>query len=226
MKNFRFTEHIFFLFGYLMTSVIFTLLDTSSLSLWLGFNVILAGIPYLTIMWVHKRFINQEGTLDIWNILLLIVFVLFLPNTFYIITDFIHISTLEFYQELTYGTTSYFEAIEPYILVTHILFSALIGIYYGSKSLLRLHEILKQIMKSKSLNTTIFIVILLSSIGIYIGRFLRLFSWDILNPFNVFDLFFNDLSVFSMWFIILFIIIQYACYFIFMLLFEEKRDTH
>jgi len=222
MKDFRFVDHILFLVGYFMVSIIFTLLDTSFLSIWLGINVVLAGIPFLLIMFITKRFIEKDYTLEWVNVVLLLLFIFFLPNAFYVITDFIHLSSLEFYVDVEYGTRVYSEVIEHYVLLTHILFSALIGIYYAARSLMRVELILKELLHKRRVHTIMFILMILSSIGIYIGRFLRLFSWDILNPFNVVQMFFDDITVFTLWFVLLFTIIQYALFFIFKLLLPEE----
>lgn len=222
MKDYKLTDHLLFVVGYFILSVVFTLLDTSMLSIWLGINVILAAIPYLLITYIQKRQDEKEVQIDYINILLFVVFVFFLPNAFYVITDFIHISGLEFYNDIEYGVRIYEEVIEQYVLLVHILFSALIGIYYGAKSLLKVEQVLKNHLSSKGLNIMIFILIFLSSIGIYIGRFLRLFSWDILNPFNVLELFFNEFNIFGLWFIILFTVIQYVFFFIFKLMLPEE----
>jgi uncharacterized membrane protein len=222
LKDYKLTDHLLFVVGYFILSVVFTLLDTSMLSIWLGINVILAAIPYLLITYIQKRQDEKEVQIDYINILLFVVFVFFLPNAFYVITDFIHISGLEFYNDIEYGVRIYEEVIEQYVLLVHILFSALIGIYYGAKSLLKVEQVLKNHLSSKGLNIMIFILIFLSSIGIYIGRFLRLFSWDILNPFNVLELFFNEFNIFGLWFIILFTVIQYVFFFIFKLMLPEE----
>lgn len=213
MKNYNLTELSLFILGYMILSTTLTFFTGSLLSIWMGINVALAIVPMILITLAYKRLEKNEFAIDVISVLLIIVFIFFLPNTFYIITDFIHLDSGDFYVEniAYFSETTYREAIEPYALLIHILFSALIGIYMGVKSLMRFEDIFKQLkFEKKELRTVMNIVILLSAVGIYIGRFLRLFSWEMLNPIRVITMFTDSLSMFTLWFVLLFILVQWG----------------
>ncbi len=184
------------------------------LSVMLGFNIFLAYIP-LFLMWFLRYLLDKsEGSIKYYHILLFIVFILFFPNTFYVITDAIHISSSMFYTyEQLYAPTVYLENIEAYVMLIHIVLTILFGIYAGVESLHQLKKILHKfhyhIYVQKSI---VLIIIILSSIGIYIGRFMRFFSWDILNPIQIIVSLYERFNGFMIGFILLFTGVQILLY--------------
>lgn len=192
---------------------VFMFLTWNGLSVWMGINVGFAMIPWITILYLYNRFIENNFSFDWISIVGLLFFIFFYPNSFYILTDFIHVDTSEFYLSSLYEGTSYLRIIDPYIMLSHIIVSAIIGAYAGIQSLLYLEEMIFLKYKSKRLNTYVFVaVLLLSSIGIYISRFLRFFSWDVLRPLELFKDFFGSLDLFAFAFIILFTVLELLIY--------------
>lgn len=201
--------------------LIITPITRHFLSFMLGFNVFLAYIP-MFISWVIVKLQNDVDykTLRIESVILFIVFVLFLPNTFYIITDLIHIDNSDFYQNIItetysfFNTKEYLKDIVPYIIILQIAFSMILGIYAGVYSLYKIEEVMvKQEIKKIVRSIIIVTVLFLSSIGIYIGRFLRFFSWEIFNPIKIIKELYLDFSLFTFYFIILFTIAQVILYY-------------
>jgi uncharacterized membrane protein len=94
-----------------------------------------------------------------------ILWLVFLPNTFYIITDLIHIRT-------TPGDFAWFD------LVMLISF-AFTGIVLGFTGLRLIHERFIRLYGQIGAQWLISAIIVLASFGVYIGRFLRLNSWDV-----------------------------------------------
>lgn len=214
MKTYKTTSLIVFTFLYGVFSFAMLFITFDGLSLWMGINVAFAVIPLIVITFLKERIEKGNISLDWIMIVGLITFVFFYPNAFYILTDFIHLDRADFYQSELYIGTTYFDNIKAYIMLMHIFFSALIGTYAGIISLLHLEDVLAMMkIKLQYSRVVILVMIVLSSIGIYIGRFLRLFSWDILNPFNVIKMFFNSLNWFAFEFIILFSVVQVIMYF-------------
>jgi len=98
-----------------------------------------------------------------------LVWVLFLPNTFYMITDFIHIRELA----------------EADLLNGIFMFSCFIftGVLLGIISLYIIHRQLLKRLSVRASRTIVAAVLLLCSFAMYIGRVLRWNSWDIVaNP--------------------------------------------
>jgi len=151
---------------------IFRLLYTDSkLFLFLNWNLFLAFVPWaLTSMAVLKPKIQQ---FKIIIIVVLFVWILFFPNSPYILTDLFHLraeSTMPIWFDL--------------IL---ILSFAWTGLLFGFLSLWDIERILKRSF-SQTMVTFISVGLLfLGSFGVYIGRYLRWNSWNIISePFGLF----------------------------------------
>ncbi|GAP00567.1 DUF1361 domain-containing protein [Fructobacillus ficulneus] len=97
------------------------------------------------------------------------LWLLFFPNTMYMITDFIHL------QYISDGLDVRFQYFNYSVLATGIF----IGVFLGALSLdiIMYHYLPKQ--KDAAILITLAVVSLVSSFGIYLGRFLRLNSWDV-----------------------------------------------
>lgn len=222
MKEYKFAESFAFMIGYFLLSIIIMMLSGAVLSVWLGFNVALAVIPFILIMFLSKRMEQKSYAFDTISVLVLVGFILFLPNTFYVITDMIHINSEDFYRN-TSGVIEYKDQIESYFLLFHIFVSAVIGVYLGIKSLILFDQIIANKTEDKKLKGMIFgSLLIVSSFGIYIGRFLRLFSWDVLNPVKLFNEIVSSFDLFMFTFVITFSIVQYLLYYGYKLVFEKE----
>lgn len=200
---------------YVPLSFIITFFTHTFLSLMLGWNVILAFIP-VGVAFLFKIKINEEDSLlnRLTLITLFMIWLFFFPNSFYLITDFIHLGGEEFYySDVLYSPIVYTENIIGYLILIHIFLGAFVSIFMACYSLKIINDVL--FMKSGKVLATLYmmIIFMLSSIGIYIGRFLRLQSWDIINPFYVIKSFIDSLDVFTIQFIFLFIVIQILLYY-------------
>ena len=138
--------------------------------LFLLWNLFLATIPYSLSTIIKTDFRLRRSNLK--NLGIIIIWLLFIPNTFYLITDFVHLNPSNLYR---------------YIFDFALLSSFTIaGFYFG---ILSINTIYKQIQFFYS-NTIskIFLISIsyLCAFGIYIGRVLRFNSWDIIcNPFSL-----------------------------------------
>lgn len=99
------------------------------------------------------------------------IWLLFYPNAPYMLTDFIHVNAQ--------STTVIYDAL--------IIFSiSILSLFYGFYSMKIIHLIWYSRYNRKVANAVILFSILLSSFGIYLGRILRLNSWDLFTrPFKV-----------------------------------------
>jgi len=163
----------------ILTILRVVLFDKYSL-IFLLWNILLAIIPFFIssiILYFHK---NKK--LKKWIFIILgIVWLLFLPNAPYIVTDLIHIGVVR-------AVPVIYDAILLFI-------SALIGLLFGMYSVSQIEEVLLSKYSKKTTSILIFLSILLASFGMYLGRFLRFNSWDLLtNPLNSSIKFFTTLS--------------------------------
>ena len=143
----------------------------SSLYFFLNWNLFLAAIPFaLTTVLMRVPPLRHKR----WTLLpILAAWLLFFPNAPYILTDIFH---------LRYST-----AAPQWFDLTLVLSYAWTGLLFGLLSLMDVEQMLKERMSHRLVNTLVGGLLFLSSFGIYLGRFLRLNSWEILsNPFGLF----------------------------------------
>lgn len=147
-------------------------------------NLFLAWLPLLFILWLYgtlqrKRWSSWEG------IIVSLLWLFFLPNSFYIVSDLIHIQ----------------EAVPGEVLYDSVMFMsfALNGLLLGYISLYLFHSKLKARTTARTARRTVAFILLLCSFAIYLGRDLRWNTWDIfVNPagllFDISSRFINPLS--------------------------------
>jgi uncharacterized membrane protein len=133
-------------------------------------NLFLGGIPYFIAEYLKLSVKFQENK---WlRIGTLLVWLLFLPNSFYIITDFFHLNK--------------FQTVPIWYDLIVVSSFAITGFLFGLYSLFTIEKILTLHYSKKISQFLIFIIIYLTAFGIYLGRFLRFNSWDILtNPLQL-----------------------------------------
>lgn len=138
--------------------------------LFLVWNLFLAWIP-LGMAWLASSARNLPRPLKMISILACsILWLAFLPNAPYIMTDFQHLAKWDRASPLWYD-------------VLMLAWFAWNGLFLGVISLFMMQKMVASLFNR--LTGWIFVIIVsgLSSFGIYLGRFLRWNSWDILqNP--------------------------------------------
>ena len=130
-------------------------------------NLFLAVIPYFLMK------MALENTQNRWiSWLLFGGSLLFLPNSPYIVTDLFHLKH---------------QASMPLWFDTLLVFSfAANGLLLFYDVLLKMHQFLEQQLSTIWAILGIITIIFLNGFGIYLGRFLRFNSWDIVtNPFGL-----------------------------------------
>lgn len=136
----------------------------------LGWNLFLAYIPYGLSKKVEQNISWIETT---WQfVVAFIVWLLFIPNAFYIITDLFHLHK---------------GGLVPIWADLAILLSfAWNGLLLGVLSVRQMEKIVE--VKWRITNEWLFIlpVMFLNAFGVYVGRYLRFNSWDVVtNPFGL-----------------------------------------
>ena len=187
----------------------YTIWSDSNYLFYLIWNIFLAFLPFLvsaSLLWyknqparpcqlpMESRLAHEgagrEKTYPIIFIFGLVIWLILFPNAPYLITDIIHLGANP-------SIPFWYDAI--------LLFaSAWIGIYLGIYSLFHIEQIFLTWCSQKKTDLIILIIILFSSLGIYLGRFLRWNSWDVfIQPkyilsdiLNIFSKPFNHLDAY------------------------------
>ena len=140
--------------------------------IFLPWNLFLAFLPYAITEWIwaHPRMAKNKvmlsGFMTLW--------ILFIPNSFYILTDLFHLDNF-------HSAPKWFDLL--------MIFSfAWNGLLLGLMSV-RKTELILEVISGRGFSLFIvFMVMWLNAFGIYIGRYLRFNSWDIITqPFSLFN---------------------------------------
>ena len=138
--------------------------------LFLVWNLFLAAIPFA----ITTYLLSFSKPNVWWLVLCFGIWLLFLPNAPYIITDLLH---------LKMGNTSLL-----WLDVLVVLSFASSGLLLFFLSVLDMKHILKQYLSTFKIKYLIFSLFFLNGFGVYLGRFLRYNSWEVLsNPKYVFE---------------------------------------
>ena len=130
--------------------------------LFLMWNLFLAAVPVL-----FSQLLLKKNKMKFKAVLLLILWLLFFPNAPYIITDFFHFKERP--------------PIPKWFDLLIITCAAWNGLILGIISLLQVEAFLSRHVSKLKVNVIISSSFLLCGFGIYLGRFLRFNSWDIIT---------------------------------------------
>lgn len=147
----------------------------------LNWNLLLAWLP-LGFAVLLYNYVQKAPWLSFRGVLLTLLWLGFVPNSFYIASDLIHL-------QLSQNTTVVYDVAMILSFVWNGLVLGFMSIYFVHK------QLIKRLSKDKA-HIIIAVVLLLCSFAIYLGRYLRWSSWDVLiNPagllFGVSDPFLN-----------------------------------
>jgi uncharacterized membrane protein len=132
---------------------------------YLSWNLVLAWLPL--IFAIRLSLVLRHKLWSSWEALgLSLLWVIFLPNSFYMISDFIHI------QDVSQANLDY-----DVLLLSSFVYT---GVTIGFCSLFLVHLHLKRRFSPKVSALWIAVTLFICSIGIFFGRNLRWNSWDVL----------------------------------------------
>ena len=102
-----------------------------------------------------------------------------------------------------------------WFFLADLVVSIFCGVLFGMISLYIMQNLVRE--RFSRLKTDLFVVfvMLLSSFGIYIGRFPRLNSWDVLRPWFLVEKIMSSMTVFTVFFVLYFTILSLMVYIIF-----------
>jgi uncharacterized membrane protein len=139
--------------------------------LFLIYNLSLAFIAPLLALWLVIR-LKTTPWLGLPNILITLLWLGFLPNSFYMITDLIHVQS-------SIGIDLLFNIVLVMLFIFNSVTAGFLSVYLVHK------ELLKRMYYTNA-HIIIAGVFLLCSFAIYLGRFLRWNSWNVItSPFGI-----------------------------------------
>jgi uncharacterized membrane protein len=161
-------------YKWLMPSALFTcvlvalrlIATQDDLFIFMPWNLFLAVLP----LYFSYKAVRASGKYT--TLIFLSLWLLFFPNAMYITTDVFHLKERP-------------EVPLWYDMVL-LVSAAINGMVYSLLSLYNVEKKLKQFIPSRYLKGALFGMLLLSGYGIYLGRYQRWNSWDIVtNPFSL-----------------------------------------
>ena len=141
-------------------------LDAGNLRYWfLLWNLVLGWMPLAFAWWLEYR-LRTSGWLQPANLALTLAWLGFLPNSFYLISDLVHLHAS--------GEVS---ILYDAVMLFSFIFNGLVA---GFMSIYLVHEQALRRLKDKRAHGLIGLVFLMTGLAVYIGRYLRWNTWDIL----------------------------------------------
>ena len=131
--------------------------------IFLIWNLFLAWIPFILseqFKLMHQRQWWQQ-------VLIFFIWFIFLPNALYIVTDLIHLDAQS-------TVPKWYDAVLLFTAATVSLIMAFV-------SLLRVERFLLYRFNERVVNGIMLAVLFFASFGVYLGRFLRWNSWDVIS---------------------------------------------
>lgn len=172
-------------------------------------NLALAWVPLVMAGIAHRLSASRRGSVWVVVVLAAGVWLLFFPNAPYILTDFLHLGSMG-------------DLVPGWYDVLMLFWFAWTGLLLGVVSLYLMHDIVGRAVGT--VGGWVFVVLAagLGSFGIYLGRFMRWNSWDLLQrPLPLADKVWSGVSdplaqprltAFTVLFALLFLFIYVAVY--------------
>lgn len=184
----------------------------SSRYVFLVWNIFLAWIPYILSAFLVRYSKKEKYKQGI----LFISWLLFFPNALYIITDLIHL------QQST-NVPLWYDAI--------LLFaSSFIGLMMAFISLYRIEIFLRGIFNRRMVMGMISGIMFIGSFGVYLGRFQRWNSWNVINDplalgLDIFSRFMNPVDHVKTWAITVILTVFYSMLYMFIKIIPDIFKT-
>jgi uncharacterized membrane protein len=131
-------------------------------------NLALAWVPFVFAAIAYRLAAARRKVLWVFVVLAAVVWLAFFPNAPYILTDFLHLGSMG-------------DIVPGWYDVLMLYWFAWTGLILGIVSLYLMHEIIARGLGTVAGWTFVVVVAGLGSLGIYLGRFLRWNSWDLVR---------------------------------------------
>ncbi|GKU79217.1 DUF1361 domain-containing protein [Paenibacillus sp. L3-i20] len=192
----------------------------------LTWDIFLAWTPLFLSIAITKFFNNDRTMLN----KLLIIFlsgawIFFLPNAAYLFTEIIH--SFRYFERQ--GEEIFWDKMWFWYSLTIAFVTAIIGLLLSTYSIYQMSKIVNRIFNKYVSSLFVVFVMLLSSIGVYIGRFNRWNSWDIIDQpkiimKDILNDWFKEGSI-LLEFVTLMFVIQLFCYLVFSAAIRNKNNV-
>jgi len=200
--------------GYMFISPFVFIVTKDFLHAFLAWNMALALIPFL----LAKLIVLFKKSKKWLKISLFVLWILFLPNAFYLITDLIYLSEhVFFFQEGLYSPVVFFDHFIPWLALFHIFLGIIISLVFGFHALSIIEDVGMQVLGKKCVKALIIGLLFISSVGIYIGRFFRYNSWHFFSLLNIFKDLYEAVSWNMVFFILGYSVVLIIIYLLFKL---------
>jgi uncharacterized membrane protein len=138
--------------------------------IWLIWNLFLAWLPYRISSWLQQQ---PPVRANKWKFMATsLLWLLFIPNSFYILTDLFHLGVY-------HNVPNWFD-------LTLIVSFAWNGLLLGILSVRQMEKMMQPFLPGRHELFFIYPIMWLNALGVYIGRYPRFNSWDIItNPFGL-----------------------------------------
>ncbi len=131
----------------------------------LVWNLFLAWLP-LVFAWLLVKRLGASAWLSLQSMALTFLWLAFLPNSFYMITDFIHLHA-----------TGEVGLLYDIVMLSSFIFNSLV---VGFMSLYMVHRELLLRIRRRDAHMIVAGILFVCSFAIYLGRYLRWNTWDVL----------------------------------------------
>lgn len=205
-------------FGYLFLGVAIYEVSHNRLPLTMTFNLILSLVSFVLSQYL---FHHKEEKITIFVIFSFLLFVLFLPNNFYMITDLIHINSADFYYYQG-SLRVYYKTLIPWITLFHLAGGVILAASLGATALSKVQKFIAYKKDAVLGHLVTFSISILCGYGVYLGRFIRLNSWDILKPDFIFIQLVVSLTWFGFFFSVFMGLVIYVLFWVFYLFKTEE----
>ncbi len=149
----------------MLLSVLRVYLSGSFYFLFLVWNLFLAAVPFIITSLISFK---SKSRVQLFKIIgVSIVWLLFFPNAPYILTDLFHLRLI----------TDFPKWFDLILIISY----AWTGLLFGFLSLLKIEALYRCYLSNIKIEIFSSLILFVASFGIYLGRYLRWNSWDILN---------------------------------------------
>ena len=218
----------FFVSFIMILMILVRVLYTGSIkNVFLVWNLFLAWFPFLISLFIVSINNGYQGGFKRFILMLSgIMWLLFLPNAPYMITDYIHLNVYNYY----IPDSAYYQFNSDYIIWYDLILISLFAWLAYFLGFLSIYILQKIIMVKYHIHLSwlfVFLVSLLTGFGIFLGRFFRLNSWDLLfSPIDLLSellLILDTKSIILSSFFALFIFLIYVILYFMSFLGEEAN---
>jgi uncharacterized membrane protein len=163
MKISSIEKSMLLLIGFIACLLLARIYYSASFSyFFLLWNIFLAFIPLKM-----STLLTKQKKVNVYSILFFVLWLLFFPNSLYLITDLIHL-------EQRQNIPLWYDALLLYTCASAGLIMAFISLY-------KIESFLDGKINDRLKNVVVSFCLFLGSFGVYLGRFLRWNSWNVLS---------------------------------------------